>query len=202
MKKIITSFALLGAILLNANEISDYDNKGAVDINIEEAVTANHKLIKILFEQNNKMNEEIKNLRKEVEDLKRQKTNFESNKQLPNEFYIKKFVFTDGVNIRTSPKSSAEVVGVLGSGEIVNCSTMIKGWCKNEDNNYIWDGYLSRVNNLNLLVTKDVFAKRGININSPTTLIERGTKVNAIGLVKDKYFLDNGLVIDKQFAIK
>lgn len=202
MKKIITSFALLGAILLNANEINDYDNKGAVDVNIEEAVTANHKLIKILFEENNKMKEELKILKADMESLKRIKTNFESTKPLSNEVYIKKFVFTDGVNIRTSPKSSAEVVGILGSGEIVNCVSLIKGWCKIEDNNYVWDGYLSRVKNENLLVTKDVFAKKGININSPTTLIERGTKVKSIGLIKDKYFLDNGLVIDKKDAIK
>lgn len=201
MKKILTSIAIFGALLLNANETNDLA-KGAIDINIEEAVTANHKLIKILFEEKNKMNDEIKILKKEIEDLKKQKISFDSFKPTSNEIYVRKFVFSDGVNIRTSPNSSSEVIGILGSGEIVNCTSMIKGWCKNENNNYVWDGYLSRVQNLNLLETKDVFAKKGINRNSPTELIERGTKVKAIGIVKDKYFLENGLVIDKKDAVR
>lgn len=191
---------LLFATLLNAEDME-------IDVGVSDAVSANHKLIKLLFSEDEKQKEEIRLLKKEVDELKLKVGNSRSVAITPTQVFngvsYKKFVNTNFANIRKGPSGKEQIIKVGGFADIINCKSISAGWCITDEDLYVWNGSLSYVTPSELLITQDVFAKKGlIESSSPSQYLLRGTKVKAIGETKEKYILEGGLVINKKDAVK
>lgn len=180
--------------------------KEEVDIGLSEAVRTSQKLFKLLFNQSDKQAEEIKQLKKEVNDLKQMiyKTNEPKRtvSSVFSEISYKKFVSSESVFMRSGPSKKASIEKVGSFGDIVDCKSIKNNWCVTKDNLFIGNKSLAFYNHYNLLIIQDVFAKKGLNPTKGTQLINRGTSINAIGEVNEKYVLENGLLIDKKYAVK
>lgn len=193
MKRII-----LLIILLVSHCFSDEFLK----VDLERAVQINHELIKVMFNENSKIKDELKRLEGIIKD--KESTQKMKSHSLETEHSNVYYVTEEAVFIRENPNSKANAVGKLLVGSKIEClSNDAKGWCKKAEKEFVWKGGLVKSSKKTLQLVKDtpLRTKPVISIDTYAGTIEKGSIIESLGLVQKKwYLLNNGLFITSDSA--
>ena len=175
-------------------------NEDTVSVQVQEAVTINHSLIKDLYKK-------IEALEKKVEILSENRTVSKNDKKIENQTLAGKeyFVSINGLNIRTSPNiNKNNLIGKLYQGEQVTCIEIKNEWCKTIDNNYVWSNGLVKANKKLAVVTKTSNLHKGENTGIVETkkILNKGEVVDEFGKTKKWTVLDGSYLIDSNNIVE
>ncbi len=187
MKKIMLSLTMLTTLA--------FCDENALSIPLEEAVQINTKLIKVLFDENKQLKEEIDKIKENTTGL--MNSQMKNSAQIPTskidipnenkqhqaaaETRVKE-VFSNvdankgsnvrlvnhDANIRDKPSiKNSSVLDEKKKGDVVECTDIDNTWCKLKNGGYIWEGYLSSSGNSNfkIIVNKKTNIRKSPQIN-------------------------------------
>lgn len=194
----------LVASLLVINAFSD----GNVNVSSNEAIQLNHDLIKILFKENELLRADVANLKNMInESTKRNELVITESKKTANIKILEDknefFVAVETLNVRAEPRISATVKKKYSIGTRFNCTPLDNEWCKISQNEYVWVKGFEKINKKTITLKKDTAlrTKPTISINTYAGKIEKGSVIESLGTVQNKwYLLNNGLFITSDSA--